>query len=50
METYKIVRFYKEDRPPDTIKEGLTLAEAKEHCKDDDTEQDGVYFDGYTTE
>ena len=55
--TYKIVRFYREDgNPPgigqarETIKTGLTLEEAQEHCQRDDTREEGVWFDGYTEE
>jgi hypothetical protein len=45
MQTYKIVRFYF-DATPQTIKRGLTLEEAQEHCQRDDTRGDG-WFDGY---
>ena len=36
---YSIVRLYKDDasNPPRTLKTGLTLAEAKAHCKDPET-------------
>ena len=44
---YRIVRFYKSDRKPRTITNGLTLAEAQAHCHDPKTRKDGVYFDGY---
>ena len=51
---YKIIRFYKEDGFPgparETIKTGLTLEEAQEHCQRDDTREEGVWFDGYTEE
>lgn len=70
---YKIVRFYEDDKmrggrallgaPHNgmTIKDGLTLEEAQEHCDDpetrsstcsDDTheQQYGPWFDGYTEE
>ena len=59
MTTYKIERFY-ENRsvPSESIKGGLTLEEAKEHCNDDATS--GIvtlgngtttrFFDGFTEE
>lgn len=47
---YKIIRFYKEDGFPgparETIKTGLTLEEAQEHCQREDTRGKG-WFDGY---
>ena len=52
--SYKIIRFYKEDGFPgparETIKTGLTLEEAQEHCQRDDTREAGVWFDGYDEE
>lgn len=47
--TYRIVRFFQDDRPAETIEEGLTLAEAQEHCNDPSTSGDG-WFDGYREE
>jgi hypothetical protein len=47
-DTYKIVRFHK-DKDQEIIETGLTLAEAKEHCNDPDTEGDD-WFDGFTKE
>lgn len=47
--TYCIIRFYQDDRDAETIKAGLTLAEAKEHCNDPETEGDG-WFDGFQSE
>ena len=59
---YKIVRFYRDNKMNGmTIKEGLTLEEAQEHCNDpetssstcsDDTheKQYGPWFDGYREE
>lgn len=44
---YKIVRFYKADKPSRVIRKGLTLKEAQEHCNDPATRKEGVYFDGY---
>jgi len=43
--TYKIVRFYFNDSPR-TIKRGITLEQAQEHCQRDDTRGPG-WFDGY---
>jgi hypothetical protein len=52
MKTYKIIRYYHPDQNKDSeiIKEGLTLTEAQEHCQDDTSREEGVYFDGYTEE
>jgi hypothetical protein len=53
METYKIIRFYRDTEHPQhraVIDTGLTLEEAREHCNDDDTKEEGVWFDGYTSE
>lgn len=49
MSTYKIVRFYREDKPADVIVRGLTLEQAQAHCQRDDTSGDG-WFDGYEEE
>lgn len=51
--TYKIVRYYADSNHPDhqkIVREGLTLDEAQEHCNRDDTNDPGVWFDGYTRE
>ena len=48
METYKIIRF-RFNGTNRTIKTGLTLEEAQEHCQRDDTHGDG-WFDGYESE
>lgn len=51
--TYKIVRFYRDSEHPDhrkVIKTGLTLEEAQEHCRDEETHEPGVWFDGYEEE
>ena len=55
MTTYKIIRFYGDDKQdyPDNykiIKTGLTEEEAQEHCQREDTREKGVWFDGYTEE
>lgn len=50
MATYKIVRKYRDTNHPDhdkVIAEGLTLEEAKEHCKDPSTSEKGVWFDAF---
>lgn len=63
MEYYKVVRFYQNGNKR-TIKTGLTLFEAQEHCKDPETssrtckltrnvrrtKQNGPWFDGYIQE
>ena len=48
MKTYKIIRFRFEGKSR-TIKKGLTLEEAQEHCQRDDTKGDGC-LDGYAEE
>jgi hypothetical protein len=57
MSTYKIIRFYEKDGFPTpakrTIKKGLTLAEAQEHCQRDSTSgfhNNTRWFDGFTEE
>jgi hypothetical protein len=35
--TYKIVRFHKDGSDQKILKRGLSLQEAQEHCKDDET-------------
>ena len=49
--TYSITRFYAPhvDKQNETVKEGLTLEEAQEHCSDPATSTP-EYFDGYTEE
>lgn len=50
MTTYKIIQFYlDETKPKKTLKTGLTLEEAQEHCSREDTHGDG-WFDGYDIE
>lgn len=54
MKTYKIIRFkFRGDNK--TIKTGLTLEQAQEHCSREDShkkDSDGhvIWFDGYTEE
>lgn len=52
VKTYKIIRFYhpSQDKDNRVIKKGLTLEQAQEHCQDNTTRKDGVYFDGYEAE
>lgn len=51
MNTYKVIRFYQDpDKSPHTIKRGLTLEEAQEHCRRPDTRKEGEWFDGYESE
>ena len=49
-ETYEIRRFFKDGRPYEVIKSGLTRKEAVEHCEDPSTEVAGVSFDGFVKE
>lgn len=62
--TYCIIRFYQRNHPKKTIKTGLTLEEAKEHCADPETSSNrcseeanvnhthefGPWFDGFEEE
>lgn len=45
-DTYRIVRFNRDEFTAETIKRGLTLEQAQQHCQRDDTRGDG-WFDGY---
>lgn len=47
--TYKIVRFFRADRPNEVVRTGLTLDEAQEHCNAPWTQGEN-WFDGYTEE
>lgn len=53
---YKIVRnYFSTNRRPRTIKRGLTLAEAQEHCRNPKTSHKtgppaSWWFDGYSAE
>lgn len=50
MTTYKIIRMYRDwDRESKVILTGLTLAQAQEHCRREDTRGEG-WFDGYEEE
>ena len=50
METYRIVRMYR-DKPASrrNLPKHLSLEEAREHCRREDTHGDG-WFDGYEVE
>ena len=52
MKTYKIIRFYAPGTGKDneTVKTGLTLEEAQEHCRDPDAREESRWFDGYNEE
>lgn len=59
MLTYYIVRmWHSRNMPNKTIKTGLTLEEAQEHCRDPETSgstcsdlsKRGMWFDGYSEE
>ncbi len=47
-EKYKVIRFSM-NAPSKVIKKGLTLKEAQEHCRREDTHGEG-WFDGYDTD
>lgn len=47
--TYKILRFFRDDRPTLTIARGLTLDQAQAHCRSAMTRGDG-WFDGHEQE
>ena len=62
--SYKIIRGYRDSYTKQTIKTGLTLEQAKSHCRDPETSSStatsaestrrttthGPWFDGYTEE
>ena len=64
MKTYRIVRFFQGDHQRRTIVTGLSLEDAQDHCRDEETssrtatsaaaeirtEQFGAWFDGYEEE
>lgn len=50
MQTYKIIRFYREIwKSSEIVKTGLTLEEAQAHCNDPATSGEN-WFDGYEKE
>lgn len=48
-ETYKIIRFYRDDRSNRVLATGLTREAAQAHCQDEGTRGFG-YFDGFEAE
>lgn len=54
MTSYKIVRFYKGERPSETIKTGLNLDDARKYCNGEEshgaTEDGSSWFYGYVEE
>ena len=62
--SYCIIRMYRDDTPSRTLRRGLTLEEAREHCSDPETssstatrdaakrhtDKHGPWFDGYEEE
>lgn len=62
--TYRIVRFYMSQHPREVVKEGLTLEEAKRHCRSEETSsrtcsttegltrtrEKGAWFEGFEEE
>lgn len=56
MTTYKIIRFFKdENKPSKVIYRGLSLEDAQDHCKREDTHKKDkfgnvIWFDGYDEE
>ncbi len=56
--SYKVIRFFADDRPREVKSTGLTLEDAQEHCQDPETssrtttsdETPGDWFDGYEEE
>lgn len=56
MTTYKIRRYYRDDRPARDVKglKGLTLEQAQAHCNDPKTRKvrngEVVWFDGFVRE
>jgi len=55
MDSYRIVRFYADNRERRVLQTGLTLEEAQDHCNDPETSsrttttdsEPGTWFDGY---
>tara|TARA_R100000234_G_scaffold114270_1_gene89305 strand:+ start:660 stop:869 length:210 start_codon:yes stop_codon:yes gene_type:complete len=44
--SYNIIKFYREGKPSEIVKRGLSLDEAKEYCNRPDTAGDG-WFCGF---
>tara|TARA_R110002020_G_scaffold388394_1_gene599063 strand:+ start:1973 stop:2146 length:174 start_codon:yes stop_codon:yes gene_type:complete len=54
-ERYKIIRYFRDDKPQRVIKEDLTLKEAQKHChnpknREEDASGLAIWFDGFTKE
>lgn len=49
MQTYKIVRFYKNGQRSRVIERGVSLEYAQKHCNDPKTST-ATYFDGFEKE
>ena len=49
MSTYKIVRFFFDDKEPEIVRTGLTLKQARDYCSSKESKGEG-WFDGYTKE
>lgn len=47
--TYAVYRYFRDDKPAELLVGGLTLEQAQEHCKRDDTHGDD-WFDGFTAD
>jgi hypothetical protein len=48
--SYKIIRYFQKITRTETIKTGLTLKQAQDHCGKESTHKNGKWFDGYTKE
>lgn len=47
--TYKIMKYFKDQRPPKRVKSGLTLEQAMTYCQDPIThDPKGNWFCGFT--
>ena len=49
MDTYKIIRFFKDKHENEIVEEGLSLEDAKLWCNREDTHSED-WFDGFTKE
>lgn len=50
MDTYRVVRYFEDDdTEPEVISTGLTLEQARTHCRREDTKGHN-WFDGYEKE
>ena len=49
--SYQVTRCYADDSHPDhrkVIRTGLTYDQAREHCRQEDTREEGVWFDAWS--